>query len=249
MLRSPRRRPGLGHDAGAQLLAGGARRPRDGLRSRRLGCGARRAATSARRTGGGSLLSVAVAATAVLVVGLRRPEPAVADDDLLDYERAPSPSPCWRTSPGRASRSRSWPPSAPSCLFFLSSTAGRARSVAEKVPDVESQSRPGRDLDRLHRAPGASSGQRCGTTASPRGSTSSRAPPTPSPTGRPSAVLLGADGALAGGPVAGADAVATFVEEIVAELRARLRSLPMPVEPEHASIGAHGHGHGHGHDQ
>ena len=66
--------------------------------------------------------------------------------------------------------------------------------------------------------------------------------------GRPSAVLLGADGALAGGPVAGANAVVTFVEEIVAELSAA-PDLPMPVEPEHASIGAPGHGHDHGHDR
>jgi hypothetical protein len=38
------------------------------------------------------------------------------------------------------------------------------------------------------------------------------------PTGRPAAVLLGADGLLAGGPVAGSIAVTEFVADIVAEL-------------------------------
>ena len=67
--------------------------------------------------------------------------------------------------------------------------------------------------------------------------------------GRPSAVLLGADGALAGGPVAGADAVTTFVEDIVAELAAAqgLPEAPLPMEPAAVVLGAHDHGHGHGH--
>ena len=39
-------------------------------------------------------------------------------------------------------------------------------------------------------------------------------------TGRPAAVLLGADGLLAGGPVVGLMAVEAFVEDVVAELAA-----------------------------
>ena len=48
--------------------------------------------------------------------------------------------------------------------------------------------------------------------------------------GRPSAVLLGADGLLAGGPVAGARAVGEFVEDILAELEGA--PLPEQVEPD-----------------
>ena len=39
--------------------------------------------------------------------------------------------------------------------------------------------------------------------------------------GTPSAVLLGADGMLAGGPVAGHDAISTFVADVEAELAER----------------------------
>ena len=55
------------------------------------------------------------------------------------------------------------------------------QSVAEKVPGVDVRARPGRDLHRLHRAAGASPGQDATRRRSICGSTSSRAPPTPSP--------------------------------------------------------------------
>jgi thiol-disulfide isomerase/thioredoxin len=44
--------------------------------------------------------------------------------------------------------------------------------------------------------------------------------------GRPAAVLLGADGGVAGGPVAGGVAIERFVEDIVAELAAAAEDLP-----------------------
>ena len=68
----------------------------------------------------------------------------------------PSPSPCWRTRPAPAPRSRSWPAERPQLLVFLSSSCWACETVAAKLPDVESAARPGRGLDGLHRAPGAS---------------------------------------------------------------------------------------------
>jgi hypothetical protein len=77
--------------------------------------------------------------------------------------------------------------------------------------------------------------------------------------GRPAAVLLGADGMLAGGPVTGYAAVTEFVDQILAELAAA--DLPdQPVVPgadtgsldpathDHADHDHAGHDHGHDHD-
>lgn len=52
-------------------------------------------------------------------------------------------------------------------------------------------------------------------------------------TGSPAAVLLGADGLLAGGPVAGADAVADFVEDIATSLA---QAQPRPVSDQASSL-------------
>ena len=46
--------------------------------------------------------------------------------------------------------------------------------------------------------------------------------------GSPSAVLLGADGLLAGGPVSGEDAVREFVADVVAEIESDPHTLPRP---------------------
>lgn len=53
-------------------------------------------------------------------------------------------------------------------------------------------------------------------------------------TGRPMAVLLGGDGLLAGGPVRGPDEIATFVDDIEAELQA-VRPQPQPGSPAQAA--------------
>jgi hypothetical protein len=73
--------------------------------------------------------------------------------------------------------------------------------------------------------------------------------------GRPAAVLLGADGMLAGGPVTGYAAVTRFVDEILAELE----SGDAPAQPENPEAGAESlapapphdhvpHDHDHDHD-
>jgi hypothetical protein len=201
------------------------------------------------------LLSAAVAATAVLVVGPRRPEPAVADDDPLDYERAPIPFALLEDESGTRVTLTQLASERPQLLLFLSTTCWACESVVEKVPAWMSQLGPVEIstvfTEPLERVPANVRADGVHTFFDvEQGATQTFA------NGRPSAVLLGADGALAGGPVAGANAVVTFVEEIVTELSVA-QDLPMPVEPEHASIGApgqghgpgHGHGHDHGHDQ
>jgi hypothetical protein len=190
------------------------------------------------------LLSVTVAATAVLVVGLRRPDEAVADDDLLDYERAPIPFALLEDASGTRVTLRQLATQRPQLLLFLSTYCWACETVAAKVPQWTTQLGPVEIstvfTESLDSVPAGMrhSGVRMWFDVE-QGATHTFAK------GRPSAVLLGADGALAGGPVSGADDVDTFVEEIVAELSSA-QVPPTPVEPEHASIGAHDHGYDHG---
>jgi len=185
------------------------------------------------------VLSVAVAATAVLVVGLRRPEPAVADDDLLDYERAPIPFALLEDESGTRVTLTQLAAQRPQLLLFLSTYCWACTSVAEKVPAWMPNLGPV-EISAVFTEPleGVPANMRHDGVPLwfdvEKGATDTFAP------GRPSAVLLGVDGALAGGPVTGEDAVATFVEEIIAEL-ASAQGLPIPGEPEHASIGAQDH--------
>ncbi len=88
------------------------------------------------------VLSVAVAATAVLVVGLRRPEPAVADDDLLDYERAPIPFALLEDESGTRVTLTQLAAERPQLLLFLSSHCWACESIAENVPAWMSQLGP-----------------------------------------------------------------------------------------------------------
>ena len=187
------------------------------------------------------LLSVVVAATAVLVVGLRRPGETVAEEDLLDYERDPIPFALLENESGTRVTLRQLAAERPQLLLFLSTYCWACESVAEKAPAWVSQLGPVEIsivfTEPLERVPANMRPDGVPTWSDvEEGATQTFA------SGRPSAVLLGADGALAGGPVTGADAVATFVEEIVTELTSA-RDLPMPVEPERASIGAHDHSH------
>ena len=167
VLRSPGRRPGLGHDAGAQLLPGGARRPRHGLRSRRFGCAARRCATSgptdwwwlaAHGRGGGHGRARGGAAPPR---GRRSPTTTCSTTSA-----SPSPSPCWRTSPGPAPRCGSWPAERPQLLVFLSSTAGRARRSPRSCPTGSRISARSRSR-RCSPSPSRASRTRCGPSGSP----------------------------------------------------------------------------------
>jgi hypothetical protein len=194
-------------------------------------------------------LTAAVAATAVLVAGLRRPEAVIDDDELLDYDRVPIPFAMLEDAAGTRTTLRQLAGQRPQLLVFLSSSCWACESVAARLPDWDSRlgpvevstvfTEPLESIPETMRPVGVSAWFDVG-----QGATETFAD------GRPSAVLLGADGALAGGPVAGADAVTTFVEDIVAELAAapELPEAPLPMEPATVILGGHDHGHGHGHD-
>jgi hypothetical protein len=207
------------------------------------------------------LMAVAVTATAVLVVGLRRPSgEQVADEDLLDYEREPIPFGLLRDREDVSVTLRQLASEKPQLLLLLSSTCGACHDVAAKVPDwiarlgpVEVQLLFTEPLDHLPSEvtpPGAKvwydveGGANFAFAA-----------------GRPSAVLLGADGLIAGGPVAGTAAITRFLDDIIAELAAAeldaegqptALAVPAAVEVDHGHDhgvdDGHGHGHDHGHD-
>ena len=260
LLRSPRRRPGLGDDAGAQLPAGGARRPCHGLRSRRFRCAARAARLRDRGLvvarphgcGGGHGGAGGGAAPS------RSRRSTTTTCSTTTASR--SPSPYWRTRPAPAPRCGSWPAERPQLLVFLSSTCGACETVALRAARLDVSRLGPVEVSTVFTEPlGRVFPRRCGPNGIPAwfdvesGATDTFAH------GRPSAVLLGADGALAGGPVAGANDVATFVEDIVAELDAAPElpggtaapgaGEPPPSAPRPRRARCHGHGSddGHGH--
>ena len=245
VLRSPGRRPGLGDDAGAQLPPGGARRPRDGLRSRRFRCAARRArlrdrglvVARAHGRGGGDGGAGGRAAPARAGGRRRRPARLRARPDPLRHPGGRVRHPHHAAAAGRPATPAAGLPE----HLLLGLRDGRGAAARLGVP-----SRPGRGLDGVHRAPGESSGddaarRRPAWFDVEHGATDTFAD------GRPSAVLLGADGALAGGPVVGAGDVATFVEDIVAELRLGSRTCRCRSSPSTPPSARQDHDHGHDH--
>jgi hypothetical protein len=193
------------------------------------------------------LMTLVVTAAAVLVVSRRGPESAAVDAaDLLDYDRQPIPFALLTDADGRRTTLRELAGTRPQLLVFLSPSCASCVEVAAKLPEwgadlgpVEVQAVYTTDLATLP------------ANVTARGISSwfdveEGATHTFAPTGRPSAVLLGADGMLAGGPVAGSVAVTEFVADIVAELAA-VDDAPGQVVYYEADPHEHGHDHGHGH--
>jgi hypothetical protein len=193
------------------------------------------------------LMALAVTAAGVLVVGRQAPGPtAAADEDLLDYDRQPIPFALLTDSEGRRTTLRELADARPQLLVFLSPSCGSCVDVAARLPEwsadlgpVQIQTVYTAELDTLPAnvtAPGVPAWF----------DVEDGATHTFAPTGRPAAVLLGADGLLAGGPVAGSIAVTEFVADIVAELAA-VDEAPGQVVYYEADPHGHDHGHGHGH--
>jgi hypothetical protein len=172
---------------------------------------------------------VAAATMTALIVHPSRPEPAStaeypADDlDLEDYERSEIPHVPVTMADGTVVSLRELAGSRPQLIVAVS------RSCASCLPTIEAsdhwrQRLPEVDIHLLY--------------GSTEDSASSSLPDQQSLydpkrfvyealrlRGTPSAVLLGADGMLAGGPVAGHEAISTFVADVEAEL-AGARLLP-----------------------
>jgi cytochrome oxidase Cu insertion factor (SCO1/SenC/PrrC family) len=188
-------------------------------------------------------LTAAVAATAVLVVGLRQPE-SVSDEDLLDYDRTPIPFALLEDASGTRTTLRQLAGQRPQLLVFLSSSCWACETVAGQLPDWVSRLGPV-EVSTVFTEPLDALPEKIRPADIPAwfdvgsGATDTFA------NGRPSAVLLGADGSLAGGPVTGAGDVAAFVEDILAELAAA-PELPPPtlMEPATVILGGHDDDHG-----
>jgi hypothetical protein len=201
-------------------------------------------------------MTLMVTVAAVLVVGWRSPEPATTDDeDLLDYDRQAIPFALLSDSEGNRATLRELATGRAQLLVFLSRSCSSCVELAQQLPDWQSRLAPVEIqsvfTDELESLPEnvTPPGIRAWYDVE-RGATSTFAR-----SGRPAAVLLGADGLLAGGPVAGTAPVATFVEDILAELAAVEtvgEGTPIRLDGhdhghDHGREHGGGHGHGHGH--
>ena len=212
-----------------------------------------------------------VVLTALLIVRPGPPDEAPLDDEELEeYLRQPVPIGFLEDEQGRRLQLRDLAYQRPQLLIFLSTGCGACNIVVEWLPSIVERlgvvnvntvfAEP---LDTVSEA------MRNGTTAwyDPDNYVTNVFSG-----GRPSAVLFGTDGMLAGGPVVGAQAIEIFVEDIEAELAAAPPSevAAFPVDqpdrqpdsqpdhqPDHQHDHQHGHdddhyhdgyGHGHGHE-
>lgn len=185
------------------------------------------------------VMAAAAALTAVLVVGRGRPAPAgpsvvpAADEDLLDYEREPIPFAMLLDREGQQTTLRALASQQAQLLVFLSPSCSQCAEVAAQMPGWAEQLGPvglqAVYTEQLSLLPDAV--VPAGVPAwfdVARGATDTFAP-----TGRPAAVLLGADGMLAGGPVAGSPLVVGFAEDVLAEIA---EALDAPGAADHTGL-------------
>lgn len=173
-------------------------------------------------------MTVLVGAAAVLIVAPgREPHAGVPDvehdtggdpEEQLDYERSDIPFAILADADGRQVTLRTLAQRQAQLLVFLSVGCGACTVILEKLSGWSRQLEPVQvqavytsylaDVPEHYRVNGVTSWHDVegGATAAFCHN------------GRPVAVLLGADGQLAGGPVLGREAIGSFVEDILAEL-------------------------------
>jgi hypothetical protein len=166
-------------------------------------------------------MTALVVAAAVLVVAPRGTAPharAEADEELLDYERAPIPFALLMGEDGHTTTLNDLALLRPQLLVFLAAGCDSCTHTAERMAAWQRRLGPVQVAavftSELHELPDEYRWK--GVTRwrdVEKGATNTFAR-----LGRPSAVLLGADGMVAGGPVAGPVAIERFVEDILAEL-------------------------------
>jgi cytochrome oxidase Cu insertion factor (SCO1/SenC/PrrC family) len=168
-------------------------------------------------------MAVAVIVAAVLVVGVQATTTAPdaeleLEGELEDYERLPIPFALLADSEGRRTTLRELAHERPQLLVFLSTYCGACVEIAAQLPSWRAQLGPVEIqlvfVDELDKVPAKVTAPGIHVWHDvERGATDTFAA-----TGKPAAVLLGADGLLAGGPTIGQNSVTTFVEDIIAEL-------------------------------
>jgi hypothetical protein len=167
------------------------------------------------------LVAVVAAATmTALVVHPSAPKPtaeATVDDlDLEDYERTAIPHIPLTLADGSVVSLREFAESRPKLLLAVSGSCSSCLPTVEAAPKWRERL-PEVDIHLLYvsaQDPATSSTSEPQTLYDPKGFVYEALRLQ----GTPSAVLLGADGMLAGGPVVGHDDISAFVEDVEAEL-------------------------------
>ena len=165
------------------------------------------------------LASVSAAAVAVLVVGVSQSPGAAAPgtDELHDYDRNPIPYASLTRQDGTTVTLRELAASQPRLLVVLNQSCAPCVRTAAKLDDWAAQLDPVVDVMAVYPDENAAAGA---TAHAPSLGTWEPELNVRRMFGlsAPAAVLLGADGFLAGGPVLGEDGVAEFVGAVLEEL-------------------------------
>ena len=164
--------------------------------------------------------TAASAAVAVLVVGVPSGADRVADEELLDYDRRPIPYGVLNLADGRTATLAELAATQARLLVVLNPACGPCTRIAERLDGWAAELAPAVGVVAIYptaeSASGAVEHDPELTTWEPELSVR-----RVFSVGTPAAILLGADGFLAGGPVAGEGAVAGFVTDVLAEVSAQ----------------------------
>lgn len=168
-----------------------------------------------------TLLAVAAAAgVSVLVVGgpSRPAAPESDEPELLDYERQPIPYGVLDLADGRSATLAELASSQARLLVVLNPSCGPCDRIAALLDGWAASLEPAVGIVAIYpleHVPSEGLGHAAELAAVEPELNVRRV----FDVGTPAAVLVGADGLLAGGPVAGEDAIADFVEAVLAEVQ------------------------------
>ena len=158
---------------------------------------------------------VATVGVALTIVGRPVEKPTPAEERELDYERRPIPYGVLAMPDGTTTTLAELAATQARLLVVLNPRCGPCVRTAEKLDAWADRLGPAVGIVAVHPEVGLDL---------PHGEVLTAVEPAHNvrrvfSVGAPGAVLLGADGLMAGGPVAGEDAVEAFVHEIMLELR------------------------------
>jgi thiol-disulfide isomerase/thioredoxin len=162
--------------------------------------------------------TAAAASVAVLVTGRAAGSATrIGDEELLDYERQAVPYGVLTLRDGRSSTLAELASTQARLLLFLNPGCGPCVRTAARVDEWAARLAPAVGILAVYpdEAAAAKVGEHARDLVATEPELNAR---RLFAVGTPAAVLLGADGYLAGGPVAGEDAVAEFVNEVLAAL-------------------------------
>jgi len=174
------------------------------------------------RGGWWALIAAATAAAVAVLVFGGGPSPQAprgVDTESLDYERQPNPYGVLTLPDGQTSTLNELASTQAQLLVILNPGCGPCIRIAEKLDDWAARLSPAVGVLAVYPSESGDN-QTLGHSRTLAAVEPERNVRRVLGVGTPSAVLVGADGFLAGGPVAGEDVVADFVEDVLAELDA-----------------------------